>query len=67
MSWQGQQRDAAAMVDFVAIRSAAEQVICPICFAPIGETCMNISQTEARGWPLVKVPAHDKRIKKARG
>jgi len=63
MSWQGEQRDAGARVAFVEQRSEAEQVQCPVCGADVGHTCLNL----ATGLPLAKVPAHDKRIKKARG
>lgn len=63
MSWQAEQRDAGARVGFVELRSVAEQVSCPFCGMDIGHTCLNMTT----GQPLVKVPAHDHRIKKARG
>lgn len=63
MSWQGDQRDAGARVEFVSIRTSAEAVDCPVCEAPEGTTCQNLLNGEA----LVHLPAHDKRIKKARG
>lgn len=65
MSWQGNQRDAAARVEFVTIRTSAEAVPCPEpgCAAPAGTTCTNL----LTGDPLGYLPAHDKRIKEARG
>lgn len=63
MSWQGSQRDSAARVDFVSIRTTAEAVSCPVCEAPEGTTCQNLLTGDA----LAHQPAHDKRIKKARG
>lgn len=63
MSWQGEQRDAAAQVAFVELRSAAEQTDCPYCHAPAGATCTNGTSD----LPVKYIPAHNDRIKKARG
>lgn len=54
--WAEQQRDADAAWRFE--RAQAEQVQCPWCHKPAGETCWN-SVTDA---PLEKVPAHWQRM-----
>lgn len=59
--WAERQREAGLEKDFE--RQQAEQVPCtePGCGAAVGEQCRNV----ADGLPLVKQPAHWRRIKAA--
>lgn len=58
-SWAERQREAGLELDNE--RLEAQKVACPECQAPVGERCRNVHD----GQPLVKFPAHWRRIRAA--
>ena len=45
-------------LDWIGTRTAAEQFVCPVCHAAVGDTCRNLGT----GRTLKEQPAHYQRI-----
>ena len=45
-------------LDWIGTRTAAEQFVCPVCHAAVGDTCRNLGT----GRTLLEQPAHYQRI-----